>query len=140
MKALSIRQPWAWLIAGGYKDVENRRWRTLYRGPLLIHASSFSRAGYFYAACWAASYDPCCAPEIPKYRQVHRGGIIAVADLVDVVTASDSRWFEGPWGFVLANVRRGPFVPLSGRQNIFDVPDDLVAAYVELARAPAEVA
>ena len=39
MKALSIKQPWAWLIVNGFKDVENRTWRTKYRGPLLIHAS-----------------------------------------------------------------------------------------------------
>ena len=37
-RALSIRQPWAWLILNGYKDLENRTWRTDYRGPLLIHA------------------------------------------------------------------------------------------------------
>jgi hypothetical protein len=39
MKALSIRQPWAWLIITGHKDVENRSWTTTYRGPLLIHAA-----------------------------------------------------------------------------------------------------
>lgn len=39
MKALSVRQPWAWAIARGHKDVVNRRWATTYRGPLLIHAS-----------------------------------------------------------------------------------------------------
>ena len=38
MKALSIRQPWAELIVAGLKDIENRTWRTDYRGPVLIHA------------------------------------------------------------------------------------------------------
>jgi hypothetical protein len=38
VKALTIRQPWAWATIYGGKDVENRRWRTAYRGPLLIHA------------------------------------------------------------------------------------------------------
>lgn len=38
-KALSIKQPWAWLIAAGYKDVENRSWPTNYRGRFYIHAS-----------------------------------------------------------------------------------------------------
>ena len=37
--ALSIRQPWAWLIVHGWKAVENRTWKTSYRGNLLIHAS-----------------------------------------------------------------------------------------------------
>jgi hypothetical protein len=31
--ALSVRQPWAWAIVSGYKDVENRSWPTNYRGP-----------------------------------------------------------------------------------------------------------
>ncbi|HDU8694716.1 TPA: ASCH domain-containing protein, partial [Morganella morganii subsp. morganii] len=39
MKAISIRQPWAWLIVNGHKDIENRSWRTKYRGQVLVHAS-----------------------------------------------------------------------------------------------------
>ena len=38
-QAISIRQPWAWLIVHGWKNIENRMWRTSYRGPVLIHAS-----------------------------------------------------------------------------------------------------
>ena len=34
MKALTIKQPWASLIVHGIKDIENRTWRTDYRGPL----------------------------------------------------------------------------------------------------------
>ena len=40
MRVLSIHQPWAWLIAMSYKDVENRSWRTAYTGELLIHAGT----------------------------------------------------------------------------------------------------
>ncbi len=36
MKAISIRQPWATLIAQGTKTIEVRSWQTNYRGPLLI--------------------------------------------------------------------------------------------------------
>lgn len=39
MKALSVRQPWATLIAIGAKRIETRSWRTRYRGPLAIDAS-----------------------------------------------------------------------------------------------------
>jgi hypothetical protein len=39
MKCLSIQNPWAPLICAGVKDVENRTWKTDYRGPLLIHTS-----------------------------------------------------------------------------------------------------
>jgi hypothetical protein len=40
MKAITVRQPWAWLVVTGKKDIENRTWRTHYRGKLLIHAAS----------------------------------------------------------------------------------------------------
>lgn len=33
MKAISILQPWAWLIVNRYKPVENRGWYTFFRGP-----------------------------------------------------------------------------------------------------------
>lgn len=38
MKAITIRQPWASLIALGEKKIETRSWQTKYRGPILIHA------------------------------------------------------------------------------------------------------
>jgi ASCH domain len=38
MKALSVRQPWAWLIVQGFKGIENRTWQTSFRGTVLIHA------------------------------------------------------------------------------------------------------
>lgn len=41
MKTLTIKQPWASLIIDGYKDIENRTWKTSYRGDLLIHAAKY---------------------------------------------------------------------------------------------------
>lgn len=38
IKAITVRQPWAWAIARGWKPIENRSWTTTYRGPLAIHA------------------------------------------------------------------------------------------------------
>lgn len=40
IKALTVRQPWANLIASGEKTIEVRTWRTDYRGELLITASA----------------------------------------------------------------------------------------------------
>lgn len=45
MKALSLTRPWAQAVATLGKDIENRTWRTGYRGVLVIHASkSFDRS------------------------------------------------------------------------------------------------
>jgi hypothetical protein len=38
MKALTLIQPWATLVALGEKQIETRSWDTKYRGPLAIHA------------------------------------------------------------------------------------------------------
>ncbi len=39
MKALTLTQPWATLVAIGAKRIETRSWSTSYRGPLAIHAA-----------------------------------------------------------------------------------------------------
>lgn len=38
MKAITVKQPFASLIAEGYKEYEFRTWKTKYRGDILIHA------------------------------------------------------------------------------------------------------
>lgn len=38
MKVITIKQPWATLIAKGYKEYEFRTWKTKHRGDILIHA------------------------------------------------------------------------------------------------------
>ena len=40
MKTLTVKQPWASLIVEGIKDIENRTWKTNFRGRMLIHASA----------------------------------------------------------------------------------------------------
>ena len=45
--ALSIRQPWAWLIVNGHKDIENRDWPTNFRGRLLVHAGQTMARRYY---------------------------------------------------------------------------------------------
>lgn len=40
VRVLSVQQPWAWAIVRGAERVENRRWRTPHRGPVLIRASA----------------------------------------------------------------------------------------------------
>lgn len=39
MKAITLTQPWATLVAIGAKRIETRSWATKYRGPLAIHAA-----------------------------------------------------------------------------------------------------
>lgn len=126
MKALSIRQPWAWAIIHAGKDIENRDWATKYRGPILIHAA---KACPFRENLDAQAFIRKISAEPFGMGQAdNRGGIIGIADLIDCVSESSSPWFMGKFGFVLANVRRLPFKPCPGKLGIFDIPYEIDAA------------
>ncbi len=116
MKALSVRQPWAWLIVQAHKDVENRPWQTSYRGPLLIHAS---RAVDERAVAWLRELGSEQGVRIPATFEV--GGIVGRAVLADCVDHSSSEWFCGPLGFVLEDAEPIPFWPCKGRLGLFEV-------------------
>jgi hypothetical protein len=116
VKALSVRQPYAWLIVAGLKPIENRGWKTGYRGPLLIHA-----------ACKLHD-EPVV--EIEKHHGVgidmnalQFGGIIGRVEIVDIVTSSTSTWYQGPYGWLLMRPRFVAFRPLRGMPGLFDAPD-----------------
>jgi hypothetical protein len=128
MRAISIRQPWAALVALGLKDIENRPWRTSHRGPVLVHAS-LGRSGRSLLDI-ERDYDVAITDELAQlYARV--GGIIGVVDMVDCVGASGSKWFDGPlnskgkpnYGFALRNGRPLAFRPMPGRLGLFETPD-----------------
>ena len=116
MKALSIRQPWAWLIVNGYKPVENRTWKTNYRGELMIHAAKkFDQEGYDRVH---RSFSDI---PMPKPEEFDRGGVVGAVRLVDCVPSFASSWFTGPVGFILAQPVRTDFYPYKGQQGLFEV-------------------
>ena len=135
IKALTIHQLWAWAILAGHKTIENRTWSTNYRGPLAIHAGA-SRASCDESAAFIRQLGI----EPPPVSELTFGAVIGVCDVVDVISMADkgrligrsplltSPWFEGPFGFVLANVRP-LLLPLRGMPGLFsiDLPDDLIA-------------
>lgn len=123
--ALSVLQPWAWLIAHGWKDVENRTWLTKFRGRFLVHAGM--RWGREQREDLA--YVRARFPDITLPDEFERGGIVGTATVVDCVANMSSRWFSGPWGFVLVGQRVAPrFVPCKGALGFFKVPDEVAAA------------
>ncbi len=121
MRALSVRQPWASLIAIGEKTIELRSWRTHYRGPVLIVASARPdrRADLGALAC----------------RTLDRphGVAVALVELYDVrpFARADERQSlfnpgEAPtfsWLLRGARALEPPYVPLVGRLGIFHLND-----------------
>lgn len=122
MKALSIKQPWAWLIVRGYKPLENRSWKTKFRGEFGIHASlQFDMDGYRWVEENAEQLGVDMS-EFPLPYEFVKGAIIGKATITDCVTESDSPWFFGPVGFVLekAEVFKHPIIG-KGRLGFFEV-------------------
>ena len=92
MKALTLHQPWATLVAIGAKTIETRGRRTSYRGPLAIHASRTDSGPVLAAgvrplneAGWQE--NPACrqaaGPE--RLRPLPLGAVVATCTLADVV-------------------------------------------------------
>lgn len=125
MRALSIRQPWTWLILHAGKDIENREWSTRVRGRILIHVGKgMTRDEYEDALDFAAhAVDDRSRIEVPLYEELERGGIVGSVEIIDCVTRSDSPWFCGTYGFVLRDPRILPFRPWRGELGFFNVPD-----------------
>jgi hypothetical protein len=145
MPALSIRQPWAWLIVNGFKDIENRDWPTKFRGPLLIHAGKkLTVPDYDAAMLFIEAYvDPALVGKVPDIGDLLLGGVTGMVTLTDCVAHHTSPWFTGGfspavtsdgsadentsgssvmgYGFVLADAKPLHFIPYRGRLGFFDV-------------------
>lgn len=124
--ALSVRQPWAWAIIHARKDIENRSWsariaalRTAlaFRGPVCIHASKGMTRDEYEGALDV--FHDCGLINWPKPHELLRGGIIGTVEIVDVVRKSDSPWFSGSVGLVLANPKPVAFIPSTGALGYF---------------------
>lgn len=123
IKALSVRQPWTSLILYDGKDIENRSRWTNHRGPVALHASLNIEKDV--VADLEIGTHPVTGERLNSVaceRRLHQivGGIVGVAEIVDCVEQSDSEWFVGRYGFVLANARPVPFIPVTGALGFFD--------------------
>jgi hypothetical protein len=120
LKALSIRQPWSWLIVAGYKDIENRAWPTSFRGRIYVHSGKELDKVALLEFRLRKMKTFCCR-DLPDDKQLVRGAIIGEVDIVDCVKQSGSPWFTGPYGFVLRNPRlyQKP-IDCVGRLGIFE--------------------
>lgn len=103
MKALSVKQPWANMIASGEKTIETRKWCTDYRGPLLIVSSKTPRI------------EPA-------------GFALAVAKLIDCrpMTRADQdeaccECYPGAFSWVLINIRKIKPFAVTGQLGLYEV-------------------
>ncbi|MBD2472185.1 ASCH domain-containing protein [Nostoc sp. FACHB-145] len=126
MKALTVRQPWAWAIIYANKDIENRVWPTHYRGDLLIHAASkCTKKEYLQALEFCQSMGV----SLPELKMLRRGQIIGVVTVVGCLFSPTASGWGMPeqYHWKLANPRSITPIPYIGQLGLFDVPDELVS-------------
>ena len=139
VRALTLHQPWATLVALGHKTYETRSWPTKHRGPLLIHAGKGPASSELKAIChrveeaarevgWLDGFPPGSLP---------RGAIVAAAELTDVMPTEsvdvDSKeralgnFDPGRWAWQLQCVNLVPVpAPCRGYQQLWTPPDHIL--------------
>jgi hypothetical protein len=136
MKALTLKQPWAWAVAHAGKDVENRTWRppsSIIGQCIAIHAGmEFDKE--------AASHRGIRNSTLPD--EFEHGAIVAVSRILTYqhetgfprgpgrFPKSDRAywWFTGPYGWWLTRTITLPEpIPCKGAQGLWDVPPEIEA-------------
>jgi hypothetical protein len=122
-RALSIRQPWCWIIMQGLKDIEVRGWSTPFRGYFGLHASKvFDYDGFEYLRHQMS---------LPVEDEYPRGVIVGYAYLFEVKDFRDKDvfvllkerhlnnpewWHPSKCGFVLQEVT--PISPIVSKGKL----------------------
>lgn len=131
MKAISLWQPWATLIALGVKRFETRSWSTNYRGPLAIHAAKRKADR---TELNRTIVDVLVSNGITGTGQLPYGCIVCMVDLVDILYSDEApkssffgereRYFgdysPGRFAWRLANVRLVDNIPARGSQGFWE--------------------
>ncbi len=137
MKALSLWQPWASLMAAGFKKIETRDWPTRYRGPLAIHAAKrpLGRAERDLIEEWLEAdlgISLQMAAGIMPF-----GALLCVVQLYGCVRTEVctldmecerefGNYAPGRWAWLTAGLRALPQpIPYRGAQGLFEVPDSI---------------
>jgi len=141
-KALSLKQPFAWLIANGYLLVDDRTWGTQYRGPVLIHASKGLYKEY-YDYLKSNTNIP-----LPAKDKLEYGGVVGIANLVLCCRPSElpeglsqeqrahyGGVHQNSFGFLFEQAMPLALRPCRGKLGMFDIDVDALLAAPPVAQA-----
>lgn len=140
MKVLTVKQPWATLIVRGIKDVENRDWKSYYRGRILIHSSKTvdwegrCAERCFTRAQWESIPDPTVGQLLRgDWQDWPRGCIVGNADFVGM-DGTRSVWASpnALWHWALRDQHefRVP-IPARGMPGLWNYDTDTLHVFVQ---------
>ncbi|WP_379142413.1 ASCH domain-containing protein [Paenibacillus sp. sgz500992] len=134
MRCLTIRQPWATLVALGEKSFETRSWRTAYRGEIAIHAG----LKIDKAVCLREPFRSVLARHGLTADNLPAGAIVATGSLINCYEVTAGMAEEGwPYGseYIFGDYREGRFaweltgvtplednIPAKGRLGFWEHP------------------
>lgn len=131
-KALTIKNPWAYLVAAGIKDIENRSFKTNFRGTILIHSAKVNDKGSVHMANLLSEDQWKALPTINKIEvtvgEFNNSSIIGQVDIVDCIQDSKSIWaIPGQWHWVLKNavMYAKPVTNVKGQLGIWNYKGEL---------------
>jgi hypothetical protein len=146
MKAISLTQPWATLVALNAKLIETRSWSTAHRGPIAIHAAKRFPRECMELALTEPFRSTLRAGGVRKLLELPVGAVVATAYLDDCVrfTETNSIWSlgaeherafgdftPGRYGFILSRVQLlATPIPCRGALGLWDVPDAIASDLV----------
>lgn len=151
LKAITLRQPWAWMLFHG-KDVENRSRNTKHRGPLLVHAGlGCTEAEYEQALDFAFGVpaelrrfgvrgsEVGFRRYIPPLEGLQRGGVVGImwvdgTSYTELSDPAEQGWthtwrFPAQYAWKLGGVLELPFVECSGARGFWRPPVWVLAQY-----------
>jgi len=144
VKAVSLWQPWAWMVDAKLKRHETRSWYTSYRGLLVICSAkkNTNELKNFYSS-WVFSFpyasekhvDPNI--NIPSWKDMRFGEAICLVNLVDCIKMTEvlisqqsqielncGDWKPDRYAWKLEHIKTINNVPIKGHQGLFDIPRD----------------
>lgn len=130
MKALTLWQPWASLIAIGEKKVETRYWSTKYRGELAIHAAAQLPPGWLGRSRYGQTFrqelgDVLMGKEInldSMIQKLPRGAVLCIVRLVDIQTSDQAAGFLCERELIFGNYESGRYAWFFELVEKFDEP------------------
>ncbi|WP_224816528.1 hypothetical protein [Hasllibacter sp. MH4015] len=117
-----MRQPSAWAIIHGGKEVENRslgsiRAGRMEPGRIAIHAAIGMKQDEYAYLVWRWAKDGVATP---RPDLLPRRAIIGSVEVVEIITESDSPWFGGEAGLLLRDPVPCDPIPAAGALGYFE--------------------
>ena len=137
MNAISLWEPWASMMAMGFKKNETRHWYTKYRGPLIIHAAKkiLPKKDRGLLSIWCFE----TAGFSPFHYPMNYGHIVCMVDLVscekiteynipeDQIEQALGDYTPGRFMWKTANLKTFTPIPFKGSQGFFEIPNNIIA-------------